>query len=45
MRNNRNQTLKAKNTNNIVDGLGGVNNYLSARDSEAFFVLARRGEA
>ncbi len=28
-----------------LDALGGVNNYLNKRDSEPFFVLARRGEA
>jgi len=29
----------------IQQWLGGVNNYLSERDSESFFVLARRGQA
>jgi len=35
----------AENSSIGDQGLGGVNNYLSERDSEAFFVLARRGEA
>ncbi|PCH63938.1 MAG: hypothetical protein COC09_04410 [Gammaproteobacteria bacterium] len=39
------QLESVRELNNLAGELGGVLNYLSEHDSEAFFVLARHGEA